>query len=255
MNYSIKKSVAAVVLVSSISLSAFADINETIENSFIVEDNSTFSLSNINGSVDIVSWNENNIKVVATIEADNQEDRDRIKVNMNQSGKRVSVMTEYEKSHRNNRHSSGEVSYKVWVPAKTNLEDIELVNGSLTIEDVHGEVEAQLVNGSIKATGLQKDSELSSVNGSIKAYYQSFDSSMVDDVEIETVNGSIKLYLPDDANAKLDIDTMHGSIKTDFGLRAEKNSFVGKNLKGNIGQGGAKISLESVNGSIKVLSN
>lgn len=254
MNYSIKKSIAAGVLVSSISLSVFADINETVENSFTVASNSTFSLSNINGSVDIVSWNENNIKVIATIEADNQEDRDRIKVKMNQSGQKVTVITEYEKNSSFNRNNSGEVSYKVWMPANTNLEDIELVNGSLTIADIHGEVEAELVNGSIKATGLKSDSEFSSVNGSIKAYYQSFDGD-INDVEIETVNGSIKLYLPENVNAKLDIDTLHGSIKTDFGLQAEKKSFVGKSLTGNIGQGGAKINLESVNGSIKVLSN
>jgi DUF4097 and DUF4098 domain-containing protein YvlB len=140
----------------------------------------------------------------------------------------------------------------VWLPVDTNLSEIELVNGSLNIENVSGEVEANVVNGSIKATGLTKNSEINSVNGSVKVYYQSV-SSDLKDIDIETVNGSIKLYLPSDVGANLDLDTLHGSIKTDFGLSSQENTFTGHNLRGTIGSGDIDINMESVNGSIKVL--
>ena len=135
---------------------------------------------------------------------------------------------------------------------ETNLSEIELVNGSLIIENVSGEIKAQVVNGSIKATGLTKNSEISSVNGSIKVYYQSA-SAELKDINIETVNGSIKLYLPSDINANLDIETMHGSIKTEFGISSQDNTFTGHSLRGDIGSGDIDINMESVNGSIKVL--
>ena len=43
--------------------------------------------------------------------------------------------------------------------------------------------------------------------------------------------------------------------KNDFGLKAEKNMFVGRSLQGDIGSGDVSISIESVNGSVKILKN
>ena len=247
----IKTSFILSTLVSITALPVRAEVTDTVEQIFQVEDNSQFSLENINGAVTISSWSESSIKVTATIRADNQEQRDRVEINMRQRGDHVDVSSEYK--HESNRGNiSAEVEYEVYLPSNTHLADIELVNGSLEINKVSGEVNAEVVNGSIMATGLTMDSELSAVNGSIKAYYQSF-SQDVKDIEIETVNGSIKLYLPDDANANLDLETMHGSIKTDFGLSSQENVFTGHHLRGDIGSGAVKVTMESVNGSIKVL--
>jgi DUF4097 and DUF4098 domain-containing protein YvlB len=140
------------------------------------------------------------------------------------------------------------------VPSDTELSAIDLVNGSLVIKGVKGDINAELVNGSIKASGLAANSEFSSVNGSVKVSYDSLNES-VDKIAIETVNGSIKLSVPKSVNANVNAETMHGSIKTDFGLYADKNFFSGNHLSGDIGNGNIKIMLESVNGSVKLLSN
>ncbi|MCW8833003.1 MAG: DUF4097 family beta strand repeat-containing protein [Colwellia sp.] len=254
MNKVLKNSLVVCGLIGTYSLPVYADIVDTVEQSFSVEDNSQFSLENINGEVVINSWQEASIKVEATIQADNQEQRDRVEVKMKQNGQHVVVETHYQEKSSWGNNQTAQVEYRVWLPSDTKLADIELVNGSLTINDVSGEVSAQVVNGSITASGLTNDTELSSVNGSIKAYYQSF-SQHLDDIELETVNGSIKLYLPKNVNARLDLETMHGSIKTDFGLSSQENTFTGHNLRGDIGTGDVKIDMESVNGSIKVLKN
>ena len=138
------------------------------------------------------------------------------------------------------------------VPVNAELSAIDLVNGSLIIDGVQGDIKAELVNGSIEAMKLAGDSDLSSVNGSIKVTYQDTVTEL-ENIDLETVNGSIKLYLPDGINASVDVDTMHGSIKNDFGLRANKNTFVGRSLRGDIGSGDVKITMESVNGSVKIL--
>jgi DUF4097 and DUF4098 domain-containing protein YvlB len=95
---------------------------------------------------------------------------------------------------------------------------------------------------------------LNSVNGSIKATYQQIDNN-IDEIELTTVNGSIKLYMPSDLNATINAETMHGSIKTAFGLSSNKKMFSGRSLSGSVGSGDIKIDLESVNGSIKVMKN
>jgi DUF4097 and DUF4098 domain-containing protein YvlB len=254
MNNLIKSTLVVCSLAGTYALAGNGDVVETINQSFDVDSNSRFSLENINGEVSIVSWNEPRIKVEAIISAEDQSQRDNVEVKMKQSGQHVKVETHYEENSRWGNNQSAQVEYKVWLPQDTNLDEIELVNGSLSIENVSGEVNAEVVNGSIKATGLTTDSELSSVNGSIKAYYQSFNDDL-NDITLETVNGSIKLYIPSDADASLDLETMHGSIKTDFGIRSEKNMFTGHSLREDIGSGDVKITMESVNGSIKVLKN
>ena len=140
------------------------------------------------------------------------------------------------------------------VPFSASLADIELVNGSLVINKVQGEIKANTVNGSINVQGLADDLELNSVNGSIKATYQQIDNN-IDEIELATVNGSIKLYLPSELNATINAETMHGSIKTGFGLSSNKKMFAGRSLSGSVGSGNININLESVNGSIKVMKN
>ncbi len=252
MNKVFKKVAATGLILSFFVGQVYAEMIDVVEKSFKVDKNSSFSLNNINGFVNISSWPENTILITATIYTENQGDRDKITIEMKQSGSKLSVETHYKKNSNWKNNNSGKVEYEVQLPASINLSDISVVNGALTIKDVQGEVNADVVNGAIVVTGATKNSEINSVNGSIKVTYQELDSS-TDKIELNVVNGSIKLYLPENVSAILDIETVHGAIKTDFGLKAKKNMFVGRNLQGNIGSGDVKINLESVNGSIKVL--
>jgi len=255
MTYSLNKQflLASVVSLSTIT-SVYADVEETIEKSFDVSEQATLRLANINGAVDIQGWDRNEIKITVLIKAKTQEDRDRINIEFDQSSNGVSVETEYEKQSSWNNNHSGKVDYTVMVPFGASLTDIGLVNGSLVIDKVQGEIKADTVNGSIKIQGLADNIELSSVNGSIKATYSEIDKD-INNIELATVNGSIKLFMPDDLNATIDAETMHGSIKTAYGLSSDKQMFFGRSLSGSVGSGDIRINLESVNGSIKVMKN
>jgi DUF4097 and DUF4098 domain-containing protein YvlB len=71
-------------------------------------------------------------------------------------------------------------------------------------------------------------------------------------VSADAVNGKIVLVLPADASARVEAETVNGSIDADdFGLEPEKG-FVGRDLSGEIGGGDARISLDTVNGSINI---
>ena len=229
-----------------------ADVTDIIEKSFDVDESSLFSLNNINGEVDIISWSTPVIKVKAIITADEQEEINLVHIKMKQDNGEISINTKYDDNDSWNNRQTAKVTYKVWLPAETDLSEIEVINGDLKIEGVSGKVKAQVVNGSIKATGLTKDSDISSVNGNIKVRYKSI-SKALNDINIETVNGSMKLYLPGEVNASLDLEALHGSIKTEFGIRSKDNFLSGHNLQGKIGSGDINVKMESVNGSIKVM--
>jgi DUF4097 and DUF4098 domain-containing protein YvlB len=98
--------------------------------------------------------------------------------------------------------------------------------------------------------GLKGDVNLETVNGSIMAEFDELGEGQR--VSAEAVNGKIVLLIPGDASARVEAETINGSIDAeDFGLEPEKG-FVGRDLSGKIGNGDARISLDTVNGSIKI---
>jgi len=94
----LKKSLLITAAVSVFAWPVYADVIDNVEKSFSVNADSKFSLNNINGSVEITSWQEPTIKIEATIEADNQDERDRVEIKMKQNGQHVQVLTDYEES-------------------------------------------------------------------------------------------------------------------------------------------------------------
>jgi DUF4097 and DUF4098 domain-containing protein YvlB len=69
------------------------------------------------------------------------------------------------------------------------------------------------------------------------------------EAEFATVNGSITLELPAGAAAEVDARTVNGRIETDFPLEVS-GRISRRRLRGTIGGGGRKLSLETVNGGI-----
>lgn len=255
MSTSFIKTLLVSSFITLLSTCVQANVFDQIEKTFDVNNNASFRLNNINGSVDISTWENPTISVTANIAADNQEDRDNMIIEMQQSGLEVSVETRYkERGSWGRNNQSGKVEYIVLVPKNTILSSINLVNGSLIIDNVKGAVNAELVNGSIKASGLAGNSELSSVNGSIKITYSEL-AKTLDRIDVETVNGSIKVSMPKLLNTTVEAETMHGNIKTDFGLSTKKSFLGGHRLSGTVGNGDVRIMMESVNGSIKLLSH
>ncbi len=63
--------------------------------------------------------------------------------------------------------------------------------------------------------------------------------------------GSVSLALPEGTNADLHARTVNGSIRTDFPLTVRGK--IGKRVEGKLGEGGFKMNLSTVNGSIRIL--
>jgi DUF4097 and DUF4098 domain-containing protein YvlB len=140
------------------------------------------------------------------------------------------------------------VDYTVTVPQSVRLEQISTVNGAVEIDGVRGEIEASVVNGTLRAEGLAANAELSSVNGGLNASFAHLDG--VKSVSVSTVNGRAEVSLPADANADLSASTVNGSISGD--IEVKKNWPIGREAKTQLGEGGTKIQLSSVNGGLRI---
>lgn len=135
------------------------------------------------------------------------------------------------------------------VPRNARLDSVNLVNGSLTVQKVAGEVDAKLVNGKAHIRDLTGEANVSSVNGSIEANYASLNN--VRQIKLGSVNGSVELGLPGSPNANVKASTVNGGIRSDFPLTVQ-GSFASHSLSGTLGSGGTRIELSNVNGSIHI---
>jgi hypothetical protein len=207
-------------------------------------------LDNINGDVHVSSWDRNEVKLDAVKYADSKEKLDDIKIEVDAGKDYLSVRTKYrENEDRHWRNNPGGVEYTLTVPRTIRLDEIKLINGELDVTGVTGEVRASCINGRLKAHDIAGRSRLSTINGTLDAQFRQLSR---EPLELNSVNGSVDLTIPSDSNAEIEAETVSGSIDNDFGLHVNKHRFVGRDLSGELGNGGTKIRLQNVNGRIEI---
>jgi DUF4097 and DUF4098 domain-containing protein YvlB len=215
------------------------------------------SLSNINGAVKVQTWERAEVKLDAVKRAYTAERLREAQIKVDASANRIRIETEYPESSLRWSDRDGErhenpasVEYTLTVPRGAGIDEINLINGSLNIAGVAGPVKASSINGRVTATGLSGPVNLSVVNGRLEATLDRL--SDAGDVNLSAVNGPLVVTLPSDANATVRASTVHGGITNDFNLPVRVGEYVGRDLEGRIGAGGADVRLSNVNGSVQL---
>ena len=243
--------ILAVALVASGQVSAKVTEEETY--SYKLNDGGRLSVSNVNGSITVSGGSGDSVEITAIKKADKQETLDGIEIEITHSADSIVIETELPDSGHWYSGDNGQVTYVITVPAGTNLDSIETVNGEVKVSGVSGDVSAESVNGSLDCSDLASDASFATVNGSIEASFTKLDGQQK--VKAETVNGRITVNVPKNADVEVSADTLNGGINgRDFGLETDKG-FVGSDLNGSIGSGSASLNVDTVNGSIKIRSN
>ncbi len=213
------------------------------------------SLENLNGSVQIKVWDREAVQVDAIRRATRRERLEEARIDIHATAESIRIKTLYPEYTRTadedkTRQNSTAVDYTITVPRKVRLESIELVNGALTIDGAEGSVKASSINGRLVARNLSGDTRLSTVNGSLEATFAQL--SEASPITLNSVNGHLNVVIPSDSNTVIRATTVHGSITNDFGLDVLRGEYVGHELYGQLGSGGAKIKLGNVNGGISL---
>ncbi|OLC88924.1 MAG: hypothetical protein DMD38_00780 [Gemmatimonadetes bacterium] len=137
------------------------------------------------------------------------------------------------------------VRFTVQLPRNVPV-DASTVNGGLQIDGVSAPVQAATVNGRIAVNTSTGPVTATTINGSIEANMQALTSG---DVRLTTVNGSVSAGLPRQISANIDAETVNGRVETDFPVKIT-GKISTRHLRGTIGNGGATLKLNTVNGSI-----
>jgi hypothetical protein len=238
---------ALIAIILAPSAQAASNISEEFHKTVPLSATGRVSLENINGNVEITGWERNEVQIDAVKSARDQQRLQEATIEVIGEGDSVSIRTRYPEGRTNNDPAS--VHYTLHVPAGAQLDKVSLVNGSLDISQVLGEVNASLVNGTLKARDLSGRAKLSTVNGSNNVEFRTLNN--VGDVKISSVNGSIKLLLPASPNAEISASTVNGSLSSDFPMQVQ-GRFMSHHLTGTLGSGGTHIELSNVNGSTHI---
>jgi DUF4097 and DUF4098 domain-containing protein YvlB len=225
----------------------------------------TFSLKNVNGEVRVSAWKEANVEIKALKKTNKgAENLQKVAIDVTASADSVSVETIYPK----HGDTGVSVDYDIKVPEGVNLGGISSVNGGVLITGPVSRVSASSTNGSVNLDNASGNLELETTNGDVKAsrisgrinaHNTNGDitlelAKLEAEVRAETTNGGITLRLISDQeiNGLLEAETVNGSISLDFPITLQSLEKSKHHLRGQVGRGGPQISLETVNGSIRL---
>jgi DUF4097 and DUF4098 domain-containing protein YvlB len=244
---------ACVVLALGAYASERGAYTEEFHKLYAIAPDGRVELDNINGAVHISSWDRAEVKVDAVKYADSKERLDEARIEIDSEKDRLSIKTKYPHHDLNfnwrSHDNPATVEYTLTVPRTIALDEIKLINGSLDVKAVSGEVHASCINGRLEVQNLAGRSELSTINGRLEARFDQLPGSLV---RLRSVNGAVEVTLPSDSQAEIEASTISGGIDNDWGLHVNHHRYVGHDLRGELGNGGTHIKLEDVNGRIEI---
>jgi hypothetical protein len=154
--------------------------------------------------------------------------------------------------------------FTIRVPRATRLELCTINSGDVRVTGTQGDFDIRSVNGRIAMTDVAGSGSATTVNGPVTA---SFVSAPHSASTFKTVNGGVAITFPDSLSADLHMKTLNGGLFTDFEVQPqplpadvmmEKRgglSVIRTSAFTNVraGQGGPALTLESLNGDVRVL--
>ena len=231
-------------------------VREEFHQSYPLSARGRLTLKNISGAVRITAWDRAEVRVDAVKRAETRERLEEARITVDAGADSLHIETRYpEDSFRyeqgdRRRRNPASVDYTLSVPRGARLESIEVISGQLDIEGVTGGVHASCISGRFTARNLSGEAKLSNVSGTLEASFEKLDDAS--NVSLGNVSGQIILRIPSDTNGTIKANTLSGQITNDLGLPVRRGEYIGHDMAGQLGRGGARIKLNNVSGQIKI---
>jgi len=163
--------------------------------------------------------------------------------------------------------SGHEIKWTLKVPRGVAV-DLRTINGGVKMNALEGEVRARTTNGGITGNALTATSlDASTTNGGVEIELTRAVSTGA--FELQAVNGGVSLTMPGESKADVTAKCVNGGITLDgldlkvsgestsnpneFEQHVEGAKKFRRRLEGQLNGGGARVSLDTVNGGVKIL--
>lgn len=231
------------ILLLMFSLLAAEDYEQKISRRFDISSAGSIELANINGEIKVTTNAAATVEVLAVKKSDDKGEIENVDLIFELQNNHLNVTTKYNK-----KNTKAKVDFTVVIPEKLNRAVFKSVNGAIACEGNFQDLKLETVNGLIKFAGDFASTSLSAVNGTVNI---SQEAQLNGDLSVETVNGAIDIEINRKAAFTLEGSAVNGGIDCEFPVSVQRH-FIGSSLKGQVNGGGHKISLETVNGRIRI---
>jgi len=259
------------------------------EKRFTVSGEPDLRLRTFDGSIQLKSWDRNEVLVEIEKRAPDSDAAKALVVNASQEGNRVTIEVPNPRADRDAFHigQSPSVSLIVTAPRRMKLDahtgdgsvaadniagtlaidtgdgsirirrvegalKAHTGDGSIDIDDVVGRLDAQSGDGSINVGGRFELLDVKSGDGSVHVNAEE-GSALKGDWSITTGDGSIAVELPGNIDAELDAHSNDGGVRANgfSGVSSSRDDDRGS-ARGTLGKGGRTLRLRSGDGSIAI---
>jgi len=258
---------------------------ETIEKTFKVKLPAQLKVTNIRGKINLKQGkgNEIQIKAIKHLDSHNPDDTS-IEISQSEDGT-VEVITQYDQSGFWNLSRPCKVEYEIIAPKETSArvstvsglatveglngsQKIKSVSGPLEISNLSGDIYVNTVSGKLIGNNLSGPTKIKSVSGKIRIEEASFNTLSITTVsgnaiihtdigdgpyKFSSVSGSIRLIVPENTRCSNRARSVSGRFRTDLNI---SSSSIGRRFWDvDIAGGGAEIDMNSVSGSLYILTS
>jgi hypothetical protein len=156
------------------------------------------------------------------------------------------------RGNRDGRDEGWYVSFEVLTPQNGDLR-LNTRNGGIALHDFRGRADFRAQNGGVSLVDVNGDVRGSTTNGGLNV---SLSGSRWEGagLDVETTNGGVRLLVPASYSAILETGTVNGGLDIDFPVTVQGRLPGGRNrrLTTTLGDGGARIRVETTNGGVRV---
>ena len=219
------RSIFAALSLSLASCGSTTDrtLEETFDQFYTIEPRANIAIKNVDGTVCIYGSSANEIRVQAIKRAYTPRRLKQIAVNVSVQPGSVSIETNFPKKQTWGLFDrSGTVEYTIVVPQTANISRLELGNGEILVDGMHGQsVHARLGSGLLFNHNCSGNVDFSVGRGAVTLAYDWWEPGKFA-VETEIAHGNVWAFFPSDAAFHLTAETLEGKIANDFEERGER---------------------------------
>jgi hypothetical protein len=206
-----------------------------------------------NGSIQVNTWDREEIEIHARIEAggifaDDLRRLEQTTVDISGTADSVWITSRYPAFTWSWSGGNPTIHYTITAPRRASW-TIRDHNARVEIRDVDAALNLETHNGSLHAENHGGPLDVSAHNGSVKIEFATFRGA-----NLTLHNGSAELLLPAGSHFDLHGDTHHASIHSDFSLLTRAFHRDAGHLEGTVNGGGPALRFSSHNGRLRIRS-
>jgi hypothetical protein len=233
-----------------------SETEERFERSLDLEGVQMVRVQNVNGTIHVESWDKPTLSLVAVKKAKGGGAGDTLReteIRIRKTGTTLDIETILPKRSGWNffswwGRSPANVSYELRLPPSIPFQ-AETVNGRILAEGRTGSLVLNTVNGSIRVAGQEGPVHANTVNGSLEVSF----NGQARKSDLETVNGSVTVTAARDSSIRYNLQTINGRIRSEFADLNVEGKWGPKEARGDLNGGREPISVETVNGEVRLL--